>query len=142
MKYRNTGKVVVATLLTTLTAGNALAEWDYHETHGYEDELARCVDLIRPVIGLENTDKVTYDVQEIDLHGPWYKFEISTTIVDDDGTTQIDSFNVGCKSNRRISATELLDRTNTARTDQAVLARNQAQQTPEAIVLARNITNR
>ena len=93
-------------------AANANPAYDYFELYGYEDELARCVELIRPVLQAKDGEKVTYDVQEIDLRGPWYNFEISTTLVDTQGNKQVDAYKIGCRSNRWVESVKLVERRN------------------------------
>ena len=66
----------------------------------YAEELNRCIDMIRPVMPASGAGKIIYDVQQIDLRGPWYQFEISVSIEEENGATKIDGYKIGCKSNR------------------------------------------
>ena len=55
---------------------------------------------------------MSYEIEDIRLRGPWYRFEIKTTVVDSNGQTVVDGYRVGCKSNRWIESTQLLARRN------------------------------
>ena len=104
--------VMIAAAVSLFTAGTASAENSYLEQYGYEEEMNRCIDLLRPALQLAELGKVTYDVQEIDLRGPWYQFEISVTVEDESGTKLLDGYKVGCKSNRWIESAQLKYRRN------------------------------
>ena len=104
---------LAAALLAWFGQINAAAAYDYLEMYGYEDELARCIDLIRPALQAREGEKVTYDVQKIDLRGPWYNFAIGMTLVDRQGNKQIDNYKVGCKANRWVASARLVERRNT-----------------------------
>jgi hypothetical protein len=108
-----------------MLTGTAQAEYDYednyHALYGYEDELQVCVDLLRPSMGIEQVDRVTYQVEEIDLHGPWYKFEIVASTYLSSGQPVTDGFRVACKSNRWIEQARLIERSNPASVDRALV---------------------
>ena len=114
MTAKRTGLVLVANLLAIFagTAAQASPEFNYFEEYAYQDAMMRCVATLRPVLEVQDTDTVSYIIQEIDLKGPWYRFEISATVLDSEGNTQIDDFQVGCKANRWIDETRLLARRN------------------------------
>jgi hypothetical protein len=84
----------------------------YFEQYGYEDEINRCISLLRPSLGAASNDRVTYEIQEIDLRGPWYRFEISASVVDVTGQMKLDAFKVGCKANRWVETAQLMERPN------------------------------
>ena len=111
LNLRNEVVLAMAATVGILAAGVANA--DYFERNGYEDEMNRCIDLIQPSMQAVKSGKVIYDVQEIDLRGPWYQFEISVTVEDEAGARRIDGYKVGCKSNRWIETAELKERRNT-----------------------------
>ncbi len=104
---------ICVALLGLATAAQGAAEYNYFTQHGYEDEINRCIDLLRPALGAQAGDKVVYDIQEIQLRGPWYQFEISTTIIDPKGNISVDDYMVGCKANRWIDSVQLAERRNT-----------------------------
>jgi len=82
------------------------------EQHAYAIELNRCIDMLRPAMQASRASKISYDVQEIQLSGPWYQFEISVSVDRENGAERIDSYKVGCKSNRWIDSSELQVRHN------------------------------
>jgi len=140
MKKNSYQKTILIAAVMALSSTGALAEYNYHESYGFEDEIKQCVEIIRPVLGINSTEKVVYDVQEIDLQGPWYRFEITAVIVDEAGIVQLDGFNFGCKSNRWIESASLLDRRNSLETDQIVMARSD--RANDQAVMALNVTSR
>jgi hypothetical protein len=103
---------VIATVVFMLMTGVASATNLTLERNAYADELDRCIDLIRPSVQAGDVGKITYDVQEIDLRGPWYEFEISVSVEGENGAMQLDGYKVGCKSNRWIDASKLQARRN------------------------------
>ena len=107
--YAVTGLVAA---LVVSTSASAYEPYEYFERHGYEDELQRCVESLRPVLDVSDGDQVSYIVDEIDLRGPWYRFEIAATLVNKDGDTELDNFRIGCKSNRWIAEVRLIERDN------------------------------
>jgi lysyl-tRNA synthetase class II len=127
----NTIKTMSLLALATFTglslSSVAQAEYDYednyHALYGYEDELQQCVELLRPSVETEQADRITYQVQEIDLHGPWYKFEIAATTYLADGQKIVDGFRVACKSNRWIEQARLIERRNSPAVDRVLVVR-------------------
>jgi len=108
MKHTKTIGLLCLAALTGLGYSSlTYAEYDYednyHALYGYEDELENCVDILRPSLAGENTDRVSYVVEEIYLHGPWY------------------GFRVACKSNRWIEKARLMERPNPNYADQVLL---------------------
>ena len=113
--------VLLAVVLVMLS-GVAQASDDYFEQYGYEEEMNRCIDLLRPSLRATASDRVIYDVQEIDLRGAWYRFEISATVVDAAGMSKIDNYRVGCQSNRWVEVARLLERPNKQQLQSELLA--------------------
>ena len=103
---------IYTAILGVLVTGQAYAAYGYFTRDDYQDEVNRCIDLLRPALSAQDGDKVIYDIQEIELRGPWYQFEISASVVDADGTTRVDGFKVGCKANRWIEKAQLAERKN------------------------------
>ena len=101
--------VIGAAVFIAISSAKAEA-YSYFEENGYEEELALCVDLLRPSLAASAGEKVEYVVQDIDLQGPWYRFEIAATVTDVEGQIRIDGYRVGCKSNRWIESAQLDDR--------------------------------
>ena len=99
-------------ILSVLVTGQAYAAYGYFTRYDYEDEVYRCIDLLRPALSAKDGDKVIYDIQEIELRGPWYQFEISATVIDADGVTTVDGFKVGCRANRWVEKAQLAEREN------------------------------
>jgi len=112
MKSLNICALIACAVSILLVSGPASATYNYFEENGYEDELELCLQKIRPMINAGADDAVYYEVEEIDLRGPWYRFEISATKVDRTGQRSIDGYNVGCKSNRWVESVKLLERYN------------------------------
>ena len=126
LKLGKTLLVAVVSMLFVATV-RADANLNYAEEYSYRERLMQCVDKLRPIFQPLASDRVIYNVEEIELRGPWYRFEISTTIVAEDGTSVLDDYKVGCKANRWIDSTRLLSRRNA---DQPVL---------DSLVIARNL---
>ncbi len=103
----------MAATVGALATGIANAEVSYFERNGYEEEMNRCIDLLQPAMQSINSGKIIYDVQQIDLRGPWYQFEISVSVEDEAGIKSLDSYKIGCKANRWIESAELNVRRNT-----------------------------
>lgn len=105
---------VVALVCAGLIVGTARASatYDYFEQYGYDEELRRCFELLKPELDVRATDTVAWEVAEIDRQGPWYRFEILTTVTDFEGDTVVDGYRAGCMANRWISATRLIERDN------------------------------
>jgi hypothetical protein len=101
-----------AAMLGVFAAGSASAEYDYHQSYGYEEQLAQCLDILRPNLQLQKGEQVSYVVEEIERHGPWYEFAIVTTVTDTAGRKRLDGFEVACRSNRWINSAKLLERAN------------------------------
>lgn len=99
-------------ILGVLVTGQAYAAYGYFTRQDYEDEVNRCIDLLRPALSAKDGDRVIYDIQEIELRGPWYQFEISATVIDAGGVTTVDGFRVGCKANRWVESAKLAEREN------------------------------
>ena len=118
MKCPKTCGIAVAAQLLLWTATTATADTarqvslKYFEQRGYQDELLLCADLLRPVLAAGQGDRVSYVVDEIELRGPWYRFEIAATVVSAAGETVLEDYRVGCKSNRWIESARLLARHN------------------------------
>jgi hypothetical protein len=108
------GWAVTGTAATVgmLAGGVASAEPLFFDQNGYQDEMHRCIDLLRPALQSVETGKVIYDVQDIELRGPWYQFEISVTVEDAAGNKRLDGYKVGCQSNRWVEIARLEDRRN------------------------------
>lgn len=116
--------VAFAGVLAADFAGAADMEfepYDYHELYGYEDEVESCVDILRPNIDAAFDERVEYIVEDIDLRGPWYKFELSAYVYAADGEKTLDGFNVACKSNRWITSARLIDRPNAESAERELL---------------------
>ncbi|MEJ2138335.1 MAG: hypothetical protein P8Y61_02600 [Gammaproteobacteria bacterium] len=110
---------IYAAILGVLVTGQAYAAYGYFTRDDYEDEVNRCIDLLRPALSAKDGDRVIYEIQEIELRGPWYQFEISATVVDAGGVTTVDGFRVGCKANRWVERAELAARDNGRELDTA-----------------------
>ena len=126
MKYiKKIGLLCLAAFTGLGYSSLAYAKYDYkdnyHALYGYEDELENCVDILRPSLAGDNTDRVSYVVEEIHLHGPWYRFEIKATTYDSAGQRQLEGFRVACKSNRWIEKARLMKRPNPKYADQVLL---------------------
>jgi hypothetical protein len=108
--------ILCGTLLAALGSASASAQGQYplssDQRISYEKDLQPCLDMLRPALNMSNGDQVTYLITEVDSHGNWYRFEISATKVNQSGKVEIDSYNVGCKSNHRVAAIRLLEREN------------------------------
>ena len=119
------GLICLAALTGLGYSSLTYAEWDYednyHALYGYEDELENCVDILRPSLAGVDTDRVTYVVEKIYLHGPWYRFEIEASTYDSTGQRQLHNFRVACKSNRWIEKARLMERPNPNYADQVLL---------------------
>jgi hypothetical protein len=115
LKIRAALCAMVALAFAGLVTGTARAstQYDYFEFHGYDDELRRCFEFLKPMLDVRDTDTVAWEVAEIDRRGPWYRFEIFTIVVDAEGDTVIDGHRAGCMANRWIPATRLIERDNT-----------------------------
>ena len=104
---------VIAAAVGMLTWGVA-SSGDLNLTRqAYEDEMNRCINLLRPLMPVNTNSKIIYDVQGIDLRGPWYLFDISVSIEDQNGVELVDGYKFGCKSNRWKDSSELQSRRNT-----------------------------
>jgi len=110
--FRRRMTLVVVATVGMLTAGVAGAGDLNYAEQAYRDELNRCVALLRPAMPVTGVRKITYEVQEIELRGPWYQFEISVSVEDESGATRIGGYRVGCKSNRWIDSSTLQARRN------------------------------
>ena len=109
--------LMTAATVSFFTTGVASAASSYLEQYGYEEEMNRCIDLLRPVMRISASQtagaaKIIYDVQDVDLRGPWYRFEISVSVEDEAGAKLLDGYKVGCRSNRWIESAQLKDRRN------------------------------
>lgn len=111
MKRLMASKGLLALLLGSSGSG-AMASYNYFEQYGYEPQLQRCVDLLRPAVTGSPGDQVRFEVEEIKLRGPWFRFEISTTVRDQTGRVRLNDYKVGCKANRWVAKTRLIRRPN------------------------------
>lgn len=110
--FRSRAVRVAVAAVGMLAGGLAAAESLYFEQNAYQEEMHRCIDLLRPALQSVAAGKVIYDVQEIELRGPWYEFEISVTVEDPAGNKRLDGYKVGCQSNRWVEMARLEDRRN------------------------------
>jgi hypothetical protein len=104
--------VALASIFAATTAQADYRPYNYLETYGYDMELQHCVELLRPTLGAEQNEQVKYVVQDVALHGPWYRFEIKASVIGVDGDARIDGFKVLCKSNRWLESARLIERRN------------------------------
>jgi len=102
----------LAALAGLLAVGSAQAKDSFIERYQYQDEMNRCIDLLRPAVQADESGKVLYNVQEIDRRGQWYKFEIDITVTDASGAKTVDGYRVGCEANRWTEVAKLLERDN------------------------------
>ena len=110
--FRSLAVRVAVAAVGMLAAGLAVADTLDLESSAYQQEMHRCIDLLRPALQSVEAGKIIYDVQEIDLRGPWYEFEISVTVEDSAGNKRLDGYRVGCQSNRWIEMARLEERRN------------------------------
>ena len=104
--------VALASIFAATTAQADYRPYNYLETHGYDMELQHCVELLRPTLGAEQNEQVKYIVQDVTLHGPWYRFEIKASVIGVEGDARIDGFKVLRKSNRWLQSARLIERKN------------------------------
>ena len=128
--------IVASISLLTVSAANA--EYNYFETHGYQDELKTCIDVLRSNLDLRDDDVVSYEVEKIDLRGPWYRFDIVTTVTDGAGQERLGEFEIGCKSNRWIVSARLIERVNNPSSYQPITVHNTHELAVQTDALALN----
>ena len=119
--------VILAGVFIASTVQAEYRPYNYLETHGFDMELQHCVDLLRPTLGAVENEKVKYVVEDVALRGPWYRFEITATVIGVDGSTRIDGFKVLCKSNRWIQSAKLIERKNDPLVDRNLVVKNSSE---------------
>ena len=106
LRLNKTGPLATVVALCSM-AGVAQAEDVSMSPGAYEDELERCVVAVRPELNLTSSSLVRHLVSDVERRGPWYVFEIETTVKLDDGTVTVDSLESTCKANRWTEDTRL-----------------------------------
>lgn len=106
LEMRNAGPFA-ATVAALMIAPASFAEDVSMNTASYEDELERCIVAVRPQLELDNPSLVRHLVSDIERRGPWYVFDIETTVKDSNGIVSVDSLESTCKANRWNDQTRL-----------------------------------
>jgi hypothetical protein len=119
--------VILAGVFVATTAQADYRPYNYLETYGFDMELQHCVELLRPSLGAVENEKVKYVVEDITLRGPWYRFEITATVIGVDGSTRVDGFKVLCKSNRWIQSAKLIERRNDPAVNRNLVVKNSSE---------------
>ena len=106
LRLKNTGLIATAVALFSM-ASTTQAEDVSMSPAAYENELERCVVAVRPELNLTSSSLVRHLVSDVERRGPWYVFDIETTVKLDDGTVTVDSLESTCKANRWTDDTRL-----------------------------------
>lgn len=106
LRLTTAGPAATAIALFSM-AGGVQAEDMSMSPQSYENELERCVVAVRPELNLNSSSLVRHLVSDIERRGPWYVFDIETTVKLDDGTVTVDSLESTCKANRWTEDTRL-----------------------------------
>jgi hypothetical protein len=109
------GGVSAATIPATLSLS---------DNSEFSEELNRCVDLLRPQVQMIGAERTVYDVQDVKLTGPWYRFEISVSVENDTGDSLLNDYRVGCSANRWVDEAYLSGRRNSETLPKAILVVN------------------
>ena len=124
------GLAVTIAIASVFAAANAHAELtgsetdEYFELSQFDAEVRKCVELLRPTIGVTFEEHAVYEVTDVAQRGNWYNFTISTSVFASDGSLRLKGFNVGCKSNARLEIARLSERKNDLLVDRKLVVKN------------------
>jgi len=133
--------VALASVFAANTAHAEYKSYDYFEMRGYDSELQQCVELLRPTLGAVQNERTRYTVEDIDLRGPWYSFEIVASVFGIDGRKRVDSFKVRCKSNRWTDSARLIKRKNAPTVDRALVVKTTSELVSYNLLATNTATN-
>jgi hypothetical protein len=119
--------VALASVFAADTASADYRPYKYLEHNGFDTELQHCIELLRPTLNAPAESKVEYLVEDVRLRGPWYRFELTASVVESNGTVSLDGFKVLCKSNRWVDSARLIERRNDTATNRRLVVKNSSE---------------